>query len=1144
MNWSYFVFCRCTLWLLPLLLTVCVPAYSYPPLSDAEFARLCALTTESVTEITRAREIAEKAGYRLATYGGTSREIAVFVRKKIAELGGAAEFEKWIGSTDRLHLLDWHHIQSDLDLLLIPNLGGKADEGEMAAVAKQIEQSLPGNIFFKETDVRVASSFFREHPPGNEHFEAISNVAFGREGMESVGQLTVDVNGQKRSLSEWGLSQLNRGHLEFEVNRQHQSTADAYGSMRQFLRWLRYTSELPGFELTPASRKEVIDYFEWLKKEHGNSIRALLQKGDRSFLNKSKADSIDEKLIEALEKLQLYSPDPYKTNQWMDDVGLTSFLEEAGVATRRQLKPLARLGVPPTPKGAGAAQPKILRHRTTLAAAQNIGLGAMWASNNETIIGGKPTTAVMGTGLYAAEAFQSVGYGDMYVELELHPHARRGIDYVESGGYYTIINRDAIVSVRPLTLESLRKNFEAQLSAPETTTADKRSLLRGLASLYYPESHPEEWADFQKTLQWAAAQKLESSFISAYLKRPGSVEYLTALPLDSEIRRFLNEYLSNNPTLALSLTAENRGSDRNTWDQVKELLKDPRKEIDSLTGIMIAMSARSEDRRRQDAVPDYGSHSYSFWDEDRIDTREQDSLRAERFKKQRVVSDEFWHEYLAAIKKRANGGQHLPLLLVMPQRAWEPHIVPLLDQPNSLHLWKAISEIPNVEFNENIWAKLRSSWKGADPELRQYLAELVQARPDWDKPMGEWSQQTWRGLPSGISFPALAVAAARNLKNKIYLTATEIAEAKSLLEMAGESASKVAKTLSEQANIRADQWEIDRAFALNGNHFNPEGRRDLITRDWTAETKQIVLDWLRSADPALQTLALSVLSNRPNLSPEEWRAMGRISDSIPPDTEDGWSDRRSDLLSTLATRFVPEAEDWTPEVWRLQSRFVHQGHGFLPRVRDVKPSWQESSWTTIIGNLKRDREISSYQLELAWKVATSRDEKVPAELWKMIIEQKSWGIISTEKNWPREAWIGALAELSQLIEKLDDLNWRKKYFDGEDLKFLLETLLNRADLPQELWAWLEHPFIRERFLKGSLGSGARRDISPELKARYEAALAERGQKGVAQFDSLQSRRHANPSEPVVMEQQLAAPRRTISYRCRIAYLTLTKRKKK
>jgi hypothetical protein len=69
MNWGYFVFRRCTLWLLPMLLLVSAPAYSLSPLSDSEFARLCALTSESVTEISRARDIAEKAGYRLATYG-------------------------------------------------------------------------------------------------------------------------------------------------------------------------------------------------------------------------------------------------------------------------------------------------------------------------------------------------------------------------------------------------------------------------------------------------------------------------------------------------------------------------------------------------------------------------------------------------------------------------------------------------------------------------------------------------------------------------------------------------------------------------------------------------------------------------------------------------------------------------------------------------------------------------------------------------------------------------------------------------------------------------------------------------------------------------------------------------------------------
>lgn len=1127
-----------------LLLLLCAPAYSNPPLSDSEFARLCALTTESVTEITRARDIAERAGYRLATYGGTSREIALFVRRKVAELGGASQFEAWLKGTERLHLLDWHHIQSDLDLLLIPVKGSKADEAEMAAVAKQIEKSLPGNIFFKETDVRVAPTFFREHPPGDEHFEAISNVAFGKEGMEAVDELTVDVNGKQRSLSEWGLSQLNSGELDFEINRQYQGKLDAYGSMRQLLRWLRYPSELPDFELSPAALKQMQDYFAWVQMTHGEQIRHLLQEGDQSFLGKSKPMNLGEKLIESLEKLQLYSPNPYKTKKLMDDLGLSVFLKKSGIASRRQLEPLPRLGVPPTPKNSGAGKSLHLRHRTSLAASQNIGSGAIWSSNYESVIGGKTTAAALGPGLYAAEGFQSVAYGDMYVEIVLHPNARPDIDYIKRGEFYVVRNRDAIISVQPLTIESLRKNFENQLADPEITRENKQSLLRGLASLYYPESHPAEWADFQKTLRQAEALGLAGDFIRSYLVRPGSLEYLSALAVDSEIRRSLSNYLDKNPAVAMDLVVQIRSRDRDSWENTKKLLQDRSQPLDAVMALLVGLSARSEKERRKDAVP-YISHRTNFWSDDYVDYKAEEEERTRRFYKQRAASDSFWEEYLAAVKARGDQERHLSLLLVMPQRAWEAEVLPLLD-PGNIQTWKAISETPRMKFSPALWEKLRNAWERADPELRFYLSRLAQRQSDWDKEMGPWSRRLVAEKKPGQGEGLLAGAAAQELAKKFYLTAAEIAEADRLLAVAGEHSAEVAKFLGAQAaGDKSSGWDLSKAYADNHGISHDEMWRThnavgkaKVTEDWTPGTHQTVLRWLTSGNPHLENLGLSVLRNRPQLSKEEWEALARIGLSLESKPPEYYGDQRREILSSIVRRNTPLPAEWTPQVWGLQEHILTDGAGFLGRIRDVKPEWNDSSWKMIVQWLQKQKQrkmLSSYELEIAWNLANERGETPPAELWKMVLDHKIWRLAAAQSELPREAWTAMLTQFSQATAELEKAEKQKKYLRGEEFLHLLNILLERSDAPAELAPLLEHPFIRRRVLNGRLGFDI---LTSTIKEKYEAARMRQTTRRLADIPELTSLAHSVSELPVLMDKTFKVPVQTLQQRCQGAFLTL------
>ena len=79
-------------------LQACLPS---PKLSE-----LAALVTQKVYQIKQARIIAAEAGYSLATFGGTSREVIRFICSEV-EKKGLDPFEKDLRNSDSKIELSW-----------------------------------------------------------------------------------------------------------------------------------------------------------------------------------------------------------------------------------------------------------------------------------------------------------------------------------------------------------------------------------------------------------------------------------------------------------------------------------------------------------------------------------------------------------------------------------------------------------------------------------------------------------------------------------------------------------------------------------------------------------------------------------------------------------------------------------------------------------------------------------------------------------------------------------------------------------------------------------------------------------------------------------------------------------------------------
>lgn len=502
-----------------LLLVVSATAVAATKIDPDTLARLAGETSQLVPEIQRARSLAAAHGATLATYGGTSRELLDFVLQKSEELGGVDAYRTWLNSKPKVSLLDWHRLSSDLDFMLVP-----ADaNSNLNELKRQIERDFPSTTFYKKFDINISGEFFRNFPPGKEHFEAISNIALSGEGAVVIPELEVHVGSSSLNLTQWGLEQYAGRKLEFRINEKLLAAAknDPFGGFRQALRWIRYASENPGIQLSEESGKAIRGLMDELKRTNRAELIRLLQERDSKGLG--------SKIIEALEKLQIYSKDSVRTEKLLQEFGIVELAREAGVNKARIFEALAERTGPANGRRLGKEIK--LYHRSSLSASQNISKGALWKSNGAAVIGGHVTRAKLGPGVYAAELGGAPGYGEIFVGITLSPDAIEEVDFKKSGDYYVILTRDAIardergrLKIDPIDHEHFVENLDQrliQIAKEKELPEDAHSVVRAIGSTIDPFSSPDELQRFESVRANVGklGGEVEESFFYSFFKR-------------------------------------------------------------------------------------------------------------------------------------------------------------------------------------------------------------------------------------------------------------------------------------------------------------------------------------------------------------------------------------------------------------------------------------------------------------------------------------------------------------------------------------------------------------------------------------------------------------------------------------------------
>ncbi|MCM2277187.1 MAG: hypothetical protein NDJ89_03860 [Oligoflexia bacterium] len=329
---------------------------------------------------------------------------------------------------------------------------------------------------------------------------------------------------------------------------------DVYGNMRQLLRWLRYLSENPELPISPSTHGQI----EKLRAEALNGrlseVVALLREGDQNFSSLS----LGGKLIEAIDKLQRYSQNSARTAELLKRYGIAELLTRAG-AKRRLLTPLPEGGsvAPQVGKKLGLnrnGKPFVAHHGTSFAAAQNMSAGALWLSDESTVLEGRTMMnsgfkqPVLYTTLDDGGEFPGLYKGETRVTFTLNPEAIENVDFVRTGNIIGLLTRRAIAvapdgtpQIQRPSMTSWRAELLAELSRPNTSESRHEHLVRSLGNVLRPAQDAEDAKLYFELIGAEKAPALKTELILASLRNHPSL-----LDLKSEVSRRFAETLIQN----------------------------------------------------------------------------------------------------------------------------------------------------------------------------------------------------------------------------------------------------------------------------------------------------------------------------------------------------------------------------------------------------------------------------------------------------------------------------------------------------------------------------------------------------------------------------------------------------------------------
>ncbi|RZA09499.1 MAG: hypothetical protein EOP11_01520 [Proteobacteria bacterium] len=480
------------------------------PITPTELAEFAAATGAKVPEIRQARRLSENKFAMLATYGSTSRELLLFVRKKAEALGSRDGYRLWLADQDSVPLLSFHRLGTPLNFVLLSRAknASAARLAELKGLANTIAAEAPATIFAAKPITKLSTELDPEL--SRAHYEPLEHILLSEKGLEKIPALTLTANGQEVNLSEWGVRILSAETLVFLKNAGPglPPKPNAEADLTQVLRWIGAQSDYPFLAVPESSKTQLRELL----------MRTRLLPGVKKLLS-----AVNGKAATTLAALQARSPDPARTRGLLDEYGITSLAREAGMEKKllREALPFSLSESDASEDGEPLGENLTVYRRVALPEAQNLSEGAL---HRESLNGGPP-------GFYLSANADALGSNDIYLQFTISAAAKAGVDFVRFEDYFVLKHRGALAKNKDGSpkISAIDHDFLVrqqaerlkQLKSSAAAPSQIAEVLAALGSMLDPLRNPGDARSFREVWLANGSDRIANlPLLDALLARP------------------------------------------------------------------------------------------------------------------------------------------------------------------------------------------------------------------------------------------------------------------------------------------------------------------------------------------------------------------------------------------------------------------------------------------------------------------------------------------------------------------------------------------------------------------------------------------------------------------------------------------------
>ncbi len=405
------------------VLTISTPSTQLV-VSQEDLSRLAGKVLSKVSEIKSLEASISHLPGRIATWGGTSRQILAFVRDQISARGSVSAFESWLDDQTFIHMLRIFRPGSDFDVAAIPSESASVEQVDNMRTI--VNRTLLPSTFFEHLDfgmIDAVANIMRHYPL----FEPGSNVIISSNGIETPPELNAIVGGQRVNLSALGRAQWSRGVLELFENVEghlgHGPMNEVHNQMQSVFRALRFAHEFRNVvvaESTIQLLKRIVE--SWVTPQNSFDFR-------QEILTMNEVTATNP-VIKALERAQLYSRDPRLTREDFRRVGLIDAIRNVSpeIASARIFTPLYErpAGFVGDPSRKLGRDITVFHTTREIGSAVNVSQGGLIQSTEKGIVSLRNMVTHQGDGFYVAETLSGepqLEWGNFPVRAHLNPES-------------------------------------------------------------------------------------------------------------------------------------------------------------------------------------------------------------------------------------------------------------------------------------------------------------------------------------------------------------------------------------------------------------------------------------------------------------------------------------------------------------------------------------------------------------------------------------------------------------------------------------------------------------------------------------------------------------------------------------------------